>query len=152
MNPLDQLVSSVAPSRRLKSGASHKPHKVVLLLAALDIARSTPTWDGIIKPDSRLENRFRLYFSLTQGPTDRVQLANPFIHLRNSDFWQLVPVPGVNSEDLEHLRTGFTSVLVRSVSHAEIQSPMLEFWKEEATNLLCSFRLMEVLRQELYRK
>ena len=151
MNHVDLLLESVAPSKRLKSCGSYKPHKVILLLASLDLVRCTPMWDGILKPDARLEQRFRLYFSLVQGSTDRVQMANPFIHLRNSEFWELVPRPGVELESLSKLRTGFTSVLHKSVSHAVISSPMFEIWSNEATNLDCSLRLMQVLKEEINR-
>lgn len=61
MNPLDQLVSSVALSRRLKSGASLKPHKIVLLLAPLDVARSTANWEEL----SSLILGWKIFFDFT---------------------------------------------------------------------------------------
>lgn len=46
-------------------------------------------------------------------------------------------MPGVNSEDLEHLiRTGFTPVLVESLSNAEIQSPMLDLFERKGYKLV----------------
>lgn len=71
-----------------------KPHKLLILLAVIDMAE-----DGLLNAnriyfDDDLLSRFEKYFGLYASEQDWLQAAMPFFHLRTSDFWLHKVIPG----------------------------------------------------------
>lgn len=83
---LHRAIEAIRNLRRHRSNTP-KPHKLVLLLAVIDLYESGLIIDNRIYLDKDLENRFRFYFRMVAGPKDWCQIGPPFFHLRTSGFW-----------------------------------------------------------------
>ena len=76
------------------------PHKICMLLAVLDIARSGALNENRIEYSPSLLERYARYFAAVRGEKDHPNPYFPFFHLqgklRNGDgsFWHLIPVKG----------------------------------------------------------
>jgi putative restriction endonuclease len=79
------------------AGRHERPHKPLLLLAAMDlIARGQATPDRI--PWSQaLRDRFADYFAIVRRENDQNTPENPFLYLRGDDFWEPLDI-GRNQE------------------------------------------------------
>jgi predicted restriction endonuclease len=84
---LQRALQAVAEIRRYRHNDLPRPHKLVLLLAVLDLYESGLLVDNRIYLNEELDRRFRFYFRLVANPTDRCQIGPPFFHLRSSGFW-----------------------------------------------------------------
>lgn len=76
------------------------PHKICMLLALLDLARSGGLADNRILFAPPLLERYQRFFAAVRTPSDHANPYFPFFHLagklRGSDdsFWHLQPLPG----------------------------------------------------------
>lgn len=84
---LDRAIEAVRKLRRYRKGRTPKPHKLVLLLAAIDLYEERLIRDNRIYLSEELEKRFQFYFRMVAGAHDWCQIAPPFYHLRTSGFW-----------------------------------------------------------------
>lgn len=91
---LERVKNEISQMRRGKSDERSKPHKLIMLLAVLDLAESGELADNRIYFDDRLTKRFENYFQLVSGGDDWCQPAPPFFHLRSSTFWRHQPKSG----------------------------------------------------------
>ena len=146
LDPMEEILNAVLPEHRQSRGGRSKPHKVAMVLAALDFARSTPGWSGEIPTSSDVENRFKLYLGLVAHPSDRSLMANPFIHLRSSGFWILVPKDGVSIEEMESIKTGYMSVLRKSISHVVIGESVRAIFSDPTQNIRAALMLVTEAR------
>lgn len=81
------LVEEIGRLRLGKYAGRSKPHKLIMLLAVIDLAA-----DGLLKVnriyfDEPLLSRFEKYFVKYATEEDWNQPAPPFFHLRSSQFW-----------------------------------------------------------------
>jgi putative restriction endonuclease len=76
------------------------PHKICMLLAVLDLARSGALKANRIDFAPPLLERYSLFFGAVRGPTDHPNAYFPFFHLAGKlrggleSFWHLQPLPG----------------------------------------------------------
>lgn len=70
------------------------PHKICMLLALLDLARSGALKENRITYDARLLERYQQYFNAVKTESDHVNPYFPFFHLKSEGFWHLQPLPG----------------------------------------------------------
>lgn len=68
------------------------PHKICMLLALLDLARSGNLRKNRIEYDVPLLERYKEYFDAVKSEHDRPNPFFPFFHLRGDGFWFLKPV------------------------------------------------------------
>jgi predicted restriction endonuclease len=68
-----------------------KPHKLVLLLAVVDMFEDGLLRDNRIYFDRELRERFSFYFKAVKQPGDSCRPHIPFFHLRSSGWWHLKP-------------------------------------------------------------
>lgn len=89
--------------RRLKvnvSAGRASPHKICMLLALLDLARSGSLAENRILFAPPLLERYQRFFAAVRRPGDHPNPYFPFFHLAGklrggaADFWQLQPLPG----------------------------------------------------------
>lgn len=79
---------------------SRSPHKVCMLLAVLDLARSGALLCNEIRYTPALLERYRQYFDAVRGPSDHPNPWFPFFHLQGrlrggeKSFWHLRALPG----------------------------------------------------------
>ena len=83
-----------------QSGGRYSPHKICMLLAVLDLARSGGLTENRIDYSPALLERFREYFDAVRAPGDHPKPNYPFFHLKGSlqgrrpSFWHLKAKPG----------------------------------------------------------
>lgn len=83
-----------------QTGGRYSPHKICMLLAVLDLARSGALTENRIEYSPALLERFREYFDAVRAPGDHPKPNYPFFHLKGSlrgrrpSFWHLKAKPG----------------------------------------------------------
>ena len=86
--------------RRLNVNVRTSPHKICMLLALLDLARSGGLADNRILFAPPLLERYQRFFTAVRTPDDHPNPYFPFFHLAGklrggeAGFWQLQPLPG----------------------------------------------------------
>ena len=136
--------------RQLKvnqSGGRFSPHKICMLLAVLDLARSGALTSNRIEYSPALLERFREYFDAVRAPGDHPKPNYPFFHLkgplqgRRPSFWHLKAKPGRESV-LKSMRSA------RSVSDVE-QNIEYAYLDDELFQLLQDTRAIDQLSATL---
>ena len=92
--PLEQLRSDILTLRRGTRRGHTSPHKLLLLLAVLDLAEDGLLRSNRIYFDDYLISRFERNFTRFGGEADMCQPAPPFFHLRSAKFWHHEILPG----------------------------------------------------------
>ena len=99
------------------SGGKASPHKICMLLAVLDLARSGALAENRIYYAPPLLERYARYFDAVRSPSDHRNPHFPYFHLRGqlrgrgASFWHLHALPG---------REAVLLVLKGARSHADI--------------------------------
>jgi len=73
---------------------NRSPHKVVLMLAVMDLIESGEVKDNRFYFDEKLKRRFTEHFNILALPSDRDNPHLPFFHLRSEGFWHHKIRPG----------------------------------------------------------
>lgn len=84
---LETAIEQIRRIRGYRRDGKEKPHKLVLLLAVLDLIEDGIISDNRIYLSLELEERFSRYFALVANEGDWCQVSLPFFHLRSSGFW-----------------------------------------------------------------
>ena len=91
--------------RRWTAATDHRaPHKMLLLLAVMDLIERGDCTDGFVTLSPRLLGSFAGYWSAIMPRGTRGDICKPFFHLRYERFWELVPRPG-QEQTLQALTT-----------------------------------------------
>ena len=95
--------------KRNRSLGIHAPHKIVLLLAILELFEDEAFKSNCIAPTQELQNHFERIWQLCVVSSHHCNMAYPFFHLRQDGFWQLVPdyKPANSAPTLGQLRTEY---------------------------------------------
>ena len=97
MNDDYNTVTALIEKLRRGSEAEHpRPHKLIMLLAVLDMADDGKLAENRIYFDNDLVERFHRHFSPAARGNDYSQPAPPFWHLRGSGIWFHKIKPGRN--------------------------------------------------------
>lgn len=91
---LRELEKKLELMRRSTVRGKPKPHKVLMLLAVLDLFDEGVLQENRIPYDPALVERFGEYFKLVEQEGDWCQPAPPFFHLRSAGFWKHKPIAG----------------------------------------------------------
>ncbi len=94
---LENLRSDVSPARWPVETLHRAPHKPLLLLAVLDLFAQGLVTTNLIQYKVDLTDTFELYWSKVMGEEKKTSWVLPFYHLHKDGFWQLIPVPGMES-------------------------------------------------------
>ena len=92
--PLRELERKLEQMRRSTVRGKPKPHKVLMLLAVLDLFDEGVLRENRIPYGPALVERFGEYFRLVEQEGDWCQPAPPFFHLRSAGFWKHQPIVG----------------------------------------------------------
>ncbi|MGQ9733407.1 MAG: HNH endonuclease [Candidatus Zipacnadales bacterium] len=116
---LVQLQAELTAMRRLQISGTSKPHKLLMLLAVLDLFDSGEVTTNRIYYDPGLAERFSAYFRAIASPGDWCQPGPPFFHLKSAGFWRHKPLPG-REGSYDSLRTsgGGTKRIVDNIEYA----------------------------------
>lgn len=141
---------------QLKRG-SFKPHKLILLLAVLDLLKEKPV--NKISYDEGLKQKFTFYFQMFADERDRNRPYNPFFHLQSDKFWKLVPLRGRESFFAEMKKIGGPGELVQNISHAYLDEPVFcdfidpvksEIIKSKITHILMEYKKSCYIKKETF--
>lgn len=105
MKDLDALKIELSSIRRGGRAGHKRPHKLIMLLAVIDLFEDNLLKDNCVYLDNNLTARFEQYFSQYKTEDDLCQPAPPFFHLRNSSFWHHKVLPG-KEEEYKRTSTG----------------------------------------------
>lgn len=84
---LDQLKQDIVQLKRGKQRGHYRPHKLVMLLAVIDLAERGLLKENKIFLSDPLLRTFENIFLLVKRKDDLCQPGPPFFHLRSSGFW-----------------------------------------------------------------
>lgn len=87
MTQIDRFKQEVADVKRGKRGAHYRPHKLVMLLAVIELAERGLLAENKIYLREPLLDIFEAIFALVKKKDDLCQPGPPFFHLRTSGFW-----------------------------------------------------------------
>ena len=99
---------------------THKrPHKLVLLLAVLNLINEKKITENKIYLNGVLEAEFERLFRLNATNDDMAQIAPPFFHLKSSKFWHHKVKPE-RIDEYTKLTTGggWTSTIHKFIEYA----------------------------------
>lgn len=119
------------------SGGKVSPHKICMLLALLDLARSGSLKNNKVEYGPALLERYRNFFDAVRGPSDHPNPYFPFFHLagklrdRSESFWHLIPIPGRESALASMKTVTSASDITRNISHAELDPELFALLNDE---------------------
>lgn len=112
------------------------PHKICMLLAVLDLARSGALRENYITYSPGLLERYSHYFNAVRAPGDHPNPYFPFFHLKGrltnheESFWHLHPLPGreVFVQGMRSARS--SSDITDNISHVELDLGLFELLQD----------------------
>lgn len=112
------------------------PHKICMLLAVLDLARSGALIENRITFSPGLLERYSHYFNAVRAPGDHPNPYFPFFHLkgklRNGEesFWHIKPLPG-REDFVRQMNTARSANdITNNISHVELDQELYELLKD----------------------
>lgn len=115
------------------------PHKICMLLALFDLARSGGLHENHITYSPTLLERYSIYFNAVKTPRDHPNPYFPFFHLRGklkggeTGFWKIVPLPG-RATVVKTLRSARSARdITENISHVELDEELFGLLQDEAS-------------------
>ena len=107
------------------------PHKICMLLALLDLARSGALKGNRITYDAQLLERYQLYFNAVKTDKDHPNPYFPFFHLKKEGFWHLQPLPGREAvvQGMDSVRSHKT--IIENIDSIKLDEELFELLKQE---------------------
>jgi len=132
---LERLKGKIRELRRSRRrGGRPRPHKLVLLLAVLDMAEDGLLGQNRIPFDDSMTTRFERYFDHYKQQDDRCHPSLPFFHLKTSGFWYHKVRTG---KEAAYGRLGASSVgskdILETIEYAHLSDYALELVNRETT-------------------
>jgi putative restriction endonuclease len=116
-------------------GGRASPHKICMLLAVLDLARSGALQENRIFFSPPLLERYARYFDAVRGATDHRNPYFPYFHLQgrlrggDASFWHLHPLPG-RAEVLAAISSARSNaVIIDNVAFASLDDELFDLLK-----------------------
>lgn len=103
---LEKLKREIVELKRGKRGGHYRPHKLVMLLAVIELAERGLLNENKIFLSSPLIQIFENIFVLVKSEDDLCQVGPPFFHLRTSGFWFHQVRPGRETDYAKLTTTG----------------------------------------------
>jgi len=108
------------------------PHKICMLLAVLDMARSGILQENRITFSPALLERYAQYFNAVRTTRDHPNPYFPFFHLqgqlktREDSFWHLIPLPGRESVVQGMKAARSLADITDNISHVELDPALFD--------------------------
>lgn len=126
------------------------PHKICMLLAVFDLARSGLLSVNRIEYSPALLDRYKQYFTAVQTQSDHSNSYFPFFHLKGKlrsgeqSFWQIIPLPGKESVALAMTTARGHRDITDNISHVELDQEFFHLLQdsialEELSDALTSY-------------
>jgi predicted restriction endonuclease len=125
---------AVLAIRQSRVKTHKRPHKLVLLLAVLNLIDAQEITENKIYLNSALEAEFERLFKVNATNDDMAQIAPPFFHLKSSGFWHHKVKPE-RIDEYAKLTTGggWTATIHKFIEYA--------FLDEDFFQLLLDFKI-----------
>lgn len=112
------------------------PHKICMLLAVLDLARSGALKENRITYSPALLERYNQYFNAVRAAGDHPNPHLPFFHLqgplknREASFWHLIPMPGreLIVQGMKSARSA--TDVTENISHVELDPALFDLLQD----------------------
>jgi len=118
-------------------GGRASPHKICMLLAVLDLARSGALQENRIFYSPPLLERYARYFDAVRGPSDHSNPYFPYFHLQgrlrggDDSFWHLHPLPGRESVLAAMGSARSNAAIADNVAFASLDNELFDLLKSE---------------------
>jgi predicted restriction endonuclease len=106
------------------------PHKPLLLLSILDLFARGQINKNLIETSPDLIELFSTYWNIVV-PERSGQIALPFFHLKSSDFWHLIALPGQEAALLVSRRMDSLNSLQKMVYGAQLDENLFELLQNQ---------------------
>ena len=129
----EEFKEELATLKRYTQNKREKPHKLILLLAALDLIESGEVADNRFYFDEKLQRAFDKRFAVLADKSDWAEPSKPFFHLRTSSFWRHKIISGREQEYGVLTTSGGGSKRIRdNIEYAYFADESWEFVKHPA--------------------
>jgi predicted restriction endonuclease len=135
INPsLERLKVEITEMKRGKRGDHYRPHKIVMLLAVIELADRGLLPENKIYLSDPLLRIFENIFLLVKKKDDLCQPGPPFFHLRTSGFWYHKVRPE-RQKDYDKLTTtgGGLQMIEEYIEYAYLRQDVYELLQEPTT-------------------
>lgn len=124
-------------------GKVFKPHKIVAILAAIEVLKITGFKDTKIPFSDDFKQSFSNIFANYVSEKHSCRPHTPFFHLRSASFWNLIPKNGKEIELVQTTTVGGPGALTDIVDYAKISDDFLKIlqvsnFRDELTSFLLS--------------
>jgi len=112
------------------------PHKICMLLAVFDLARSGALRENYITYSPALLERYSHYFNAVRAPGDHPNPYFPFFHLKGKlkngeeSFWHPIPLPGREAVFQAMRSARSSSDISNNISHVELDQGLYELLQD----------------------
>lgn len=128
-------------------GKIFKPHKIVALLAAIEVLQKKTFADNKIYYSDHFKQSFIDIFTLHVKEKYSCRPYTPFFHLKSSSFWNLIPKQGKEEELGSTTTVGGPAALIAVVDHAQISDILLDLLKKTDHRKKIVSLLMQFLKK-----
>lgn len=144
---LEDFKLEIQSLRRGKRGSRQSPHKLVLLLAVIELMDRGEITENKVYLSTSLIEVFRNIFMLVSKKGDWAQIGPPFFHLRTSGFW-FHKVRAGCEEVYEQLTTtgGGIRLIERHIEYAYFRSDVYALLSEQKSRRKLREFLSELLK------
>jgi len=126
-------------------GKIFKPHKIVAILAAIEVLKINGFRDTKIPFSDDFKQSFSNIFANYVSEKHSCRPYTPFFHLRSSSFWNLIPKRGKETELIRSTTVGGPGALTDIVDHAKISDDFLKILQASSSrDELTSFLLFHL--------
>jgi len=129
------LKSYLAKFNRLRVAKANdhaRPHKVCMLLAAIDLIESNGIDTNRIKYDDVLKARYQAHFDMMRIESDQLNPFLPFFHLKSEGFWHHKIKPGQENQYSQLTTAGGHSDIINNIDYAYLDEELFRFLQDQA--------------------
>lgn len=142
------LIEQIVKLRLGRTAGRSSPHKLIMLLAVLDLAEDGLLAVNRIYFDKPLLSRFNKYFAIFAIEGDWNQPGMPFFHLRSSDFWFHRVKPGRERVYTKLTRVGWaTRPITENIEYAYLDDRAFMAMNDSTARIM----LYDAIRDRLNR-
>jgi predicted restriction endonuclease len=146
---LERLKKEITEIKRGKRGNHSRPHKLVMLLAVIELAERGLLPENKIYLSNALIQIFENIFVLVKRKDDLCQPGPPFFHLRTSGFWYHKVRPE-KQDDYYKLTTtgGGIQVIEEYIEYAYLRQGVYELLQDQAVRRKLRLFISQLLKVE----
>jgi hypothetical protein len=147
---LDMVLAQIANLRRGKRSGRPKPHKLLLLLAVLDLADDGMLVSNRIYYQQELIDRFTINFRRYADTIDWCQPSLPFFHLRSCEFWHHQIVAGQEGEYNTLTTSGGGSQRIhRNIEYAYLSDEVFQILLDHTSRIKIRLFIEHLLKDSM---